>query len=552
MLKRLSIKNYALIESLDLEPVKGFNAFTGETGAGKSIVLGALGMLAGAKFDGKILLNDEAKCIIEASFLTNNPYIDQVLDSFDLDKDQELVIRREFSPGGKSRIFINDSPSSLEALKALGPFLLDIHSQHDTLQLANAGFQRSVVDGFGNFSALKASVGDAYKVYKIASDHLEELKQRQKADKSAAQVFEEEWKLINQFQPKVGEQLNLEEELKRLEHSGLIGEKLLEAHNWLEAGDLPILDALRLTKGSIEKIAPYQAEANDWLERIETIRLDLKDLSETIYKQLQKVDTDPNRQEWVSERLGKLYSLLKRLNLDSEDSLIERAKLLKSELDLSGNIEGLIEAAQKEETQLKENLLALCRELTTKRKIAAKQIEDLMGEMLASVGIPNGILKIEFNTTEPNSQGADKIEFYFSANKGVAPKELKNVASGGEFSRLMLCLKAIGITQNENATLIFDEIDSGVSGKVAVQVAQLIKQLSEKRQVWVITHLPQMAAKADAHYYVFKDHSQAKTVSKIKVLSQEEKVSEIAIMISGTQVTEAALQSAKELIGVLN
>ncbi len=549
MLTRLYIKNYALIEHLELLPLAGFNVFTGETGAGKSIILGALGMLTGAKFDGKILLDEEAKCIIEGSFKVKSTEIDSILESFDLDKDDELVVRREFAPGGKSRVFINDSPAGLDALKALGPLLLDIHSQHDTIQLANTKFQKEVVDNFGKLHDLRREVGLAFKAYKAASENLNELLAKKQSENQNRRALLEEWERIDAYKPLLGEQKALEEELARLEHSGLIGEKLTEAHNFLEDGDLPALDALRQSRVALEKIASYLPEVKEWVDRIESARLDLKDLSESLNYQLQKVEADPNRQAFVASRLDALYSLLKRLHIEDEEGLISRYKALKAELELFNDIDSLIKKAETDKENCWKDLNILCNELSLKRKTTAESLENRISSLLVAVGIPNGVLKIEMKPVEPGPTGADNIEFFFTANKGVAPKELKNVASGGEFSRLMLCLKALAADENNQATLIFDEIDTGVSGKVAVQVADLIKEMASERQVWVITHLPQMAAKAESHFYVYKDHSNAKTVSRIKRLNDKEAINTIAGMISGDAVTDAALQSARELMG---
>lgn len=548
MLVNLIIKNYALIRELELTPSAGLNVVTGETGAGKSIMLGALGLLMGNRADTKALWDEQDKCITEGTFDIRAYKLKSFFKKHDLDYSDQTLLRREISSGGKSRAFINDTPVTLDVIRELSARLMNIHSQHETLLLGDERFQLRLIDAYAGNDALREQYTEAWQNYQQARKKFESLQGeadtiRQEADYINFQLDE----LIKaNLQP--DELEKLESEMKVAEHAEEIKSKFHALLEKLSRSDFAASNALREARHDLQSITPYSESYAKLFERLNSLTLELEDIVQELEDQETEIDFDPERANEVRERIDLINSLLKKHRLLKTNELLNLQEELATRAFQSANLDEALALAEKEQEQTWEHVAELAKKLSTTRKKTLEPLANNISNLLKELGIPNASFNIEHTLTEPQPSGADAIDILFSANKGIAPKPLAQVASGGEFSRVMFCIKYVMAEKTAMPTLILDEIDTGVSGEVAIKLGSLMKQMAKNHQVIAISHLPQIAGKAETHYFVFKDNSESKTISKIKRLSNDERVIEIAKMIGGENPTKTAVASAKELL----
>ena len=534
-----------------MSPSAAFNIITGETGAGKSIMLGALGLLMGNRADTKVLFDEEQKCLVEGTFDISAYNLKELFEENEIDFDKECIIRREIAASGKSRAFINDTPVTLETLKIISPYLLDIHSQHDTMLLSSNEYQLSILDNFASAHKELENYQLAFRQFKKADKQYKELvdsadKIRKEAEYDRFLYEEIEKANFND----ANEQTSLEEELTILENSEEIGIKLSQSTEILSANEMSVLPMLQTVVSHIDKLASYGHHFHALKERMHSVQIELKDIASEIEDEVEKIELDPVRLDWLKERLDVMYSLAKKNRVDDLQALIALREALAVKLKKVMNLDEEIERSSKDLIASKVLLEETGSGLTKKRSDVISTIETQMKELLAFVSMPEAQLKVKFDISQPSNTGLDKVTFLFTANKGVAPQELKNAASGGEFSRLMLCVKYMLADKMSLPTIIFDEIDTGISGEVAIKVSRMMQKMSQKHQVIVITHMPQIAAKGDTHFFVYKDHGSDRTVSSVKNLTENERLAEIAQMISGDAGSATALQHARELMGL--
>ncbi len=551
MLKNLHIQNYALIEFLEIQPTNGLNVITGETGAGKSILLGAVGLLLGNRADTSVLFNSESKCIIEGTFHLGDYKLQDFFKENELDYDQETIIRREINPAGKSRAFINDTPVNLDVLRNLGSRLMDIHSQHESLLLGRSNFQLTLLDSFASCLETRESYKETFGKLKnelSRLEHLTEEKTRLEKEADYQQFILEE---LIAARLENGEQARLEEELQQMEHGEEIKKGLLEATYLLDEGEAPILGSLRTAKGLLATLSRYGEKYTSLFERLNSSLIELDDLAAEILQASEEVEFNPEDAETIQDRLSLIYQLLKKHHVSSVGELIEIQENLEKEALHYHDLDGEIEATKKRCDALREDAQAQARTLTKKRTLAVPSLESEMIKLLREVGIPEASFKIKITQGELNQNGQDQIELLFSANKGIAPQPLMKAASGGEFSRLMFCIKRILAEKISLPTIIFDEIDTGVSGEIALKMGEMMRYMAGRHQIIAISHLPQMAARADKHYFVYKEIGEKTSVSKIRELSAQERIEEIAKMIGGKTPSDNARESARELINLL-
>lgn len=548
MLSNLLIKNYALIKHLEMSPDPGLNIITGETGAGKSIMLGAIGLLLGNRADAKSLYDSSEKCVIEGTFNLAGYDLAPNFEDENLDFSDECIVRREISAAGKSRAFINDTPVNLEILRKIGMQLLDIHSQHDSILLGNNEFQLRVVDAYAeNGDLLKAFQANfnAYREALKASDELKKQAHQLRKEFDYDQFLFQE---LNNAGLKAGEQEKLEQELTILENAVEIKERLQLAHEYLDNPENSALDLLKNAVNSLTQASRLVSEYDVLRQRAQSALIELRDLADEIDQVNGNVELDSARTEVVQERLDLIYSLLKKHQVSAVEQLLELEAELQEKLSIVLNLDDALAAAEKKALQAHDQMLAGAKVLSERRRNVTKAIEKLILDRLIELGIPNASLSIQINETAPSTTGIDSVTFLFSGNKGIVPQELKLVASGGEFSRLMMVIKYILADKRKLPTIIFDEIDTGVSGEIAKKMGKMMHNMAINHQIIAITHLHQIASSGDAHYFVYKDHSSDRTVSRMKKLTIDERVQEIAQMIGGNNPSEAVLHNAREMI----
>ena len=549
MLSSLSIENYALIKQLQIQPDKALNIITGETGAGKSIMLGALGLLLGNRADTKVLLDQENKCIIEGIFNISAYQLESLFKENDIDFDHECIVRREISASGKSRAFVNDCVTNLDFLKQLGMKLMDVHSQYETLRLANKDYQLEVIDAVAGTSGQLHNFRLAYSEFKekqsIHRSLVEEGDQIRKEADYNQFLFEE----LDKARLDGEEQELLENELRKLENAEEIKLKLNEALSVADRSDFNLLSMLQELKSSLSQITQFGDAYETLKERLESIQIELKDIVGELESEESEIEYDPQRTEEVQERLSLIYKLQQKHQVNSIAELITIYNELGDKVLKVENLDEAIEEAQKAEKEAYSKALKLAESLSRLRTSVFKGFAKELKGLLSSLGMPNASVSLEHNQTELSASGIDEVDVLFSANKGVSPQPLKQAASGGEFSRLMFAIKYILADKTALPTIVFDEIDTGISGEIAIKMAQMMVEMANNHQVITITHLPQIAAKGQSHYYVFKDESADITASQIKKLSHEERLTEIAEMIGGKQASANALDSARELMG---
>lgn len=553
MLKSLYIQNYALIDTLNIQFESGFSVITGETGAGKSIILGAIGLLLGQRADSKSIKAGTSKCTIEAVFDLSKYAMEDFFDRNDLDYDAgECVIRREISASGKSRAFINDTPVAVTLLKELGEKLLDVHSQHQNLLLNKEDFQLSVTDIIAADKSELLAYQQIYTAYHQADRQLKEAiaaAERSRADQDYI-VFQLEQ--LENAQLKSGEQEELEQEAETLEHAEDIKHTLYQADGLLQQEDGGIVHAIKECRNLLHGVARVFTPANELSDRLESCYIEIKDIANEISDAVERVEFNPERQMYVHERLNIIYTLQQKHGVKSVDELLVIQEKYQQQLNSINNSDETIATLQAEKERLYGDLMLQAEVLTAKRNKAAQVIEAEMQERLVPLGIPNVRFKVELKQrSEPDISGMDKISFLFSANKNGELQQVAQVASGGEIARVMLSLKAMISGAVKLPTIIFDEIDTGVSGNIAGKMAQIMKEMGTRnRQVISITHLPQIAAMGSNHYKVYKEDDEQGTTSHIVKLTDDERVLEIAHMLSGATLTEAAVNNARELLQV--
>lgn len=553
MLKHLHIENYALIESLDIDLNDGFSVITGETGAGKSILLGAIGLLTGERADLSAIQTGKQRCILEATFNPEGYDLESFFQDEDLDFDpSECIIRRELTANGKSRAFINDTPTTISALKKLGNRLIDIHSQHQNLLLGQENFQLSVLDTVASIPELILSYSNAFHKWNLAVKTLDKAQNNldeSKKDEDYLRFLVTE--LVN-FNPQPGEDETLQQQCDMLEHAQDIKSALMQGYCQLSEGDSPVTDTLRQVRNLIASIQSYFQQAEELTERLESCRIELQDIADTLESEGESIDYDPMRLEELQNRLNTLYSLEQKHHVGSCEELIDIMKQMKERLEMMDNSDEYIKQLQREEQEARTLLDSLSGKLTEKRTIAAQKVEKDVISCLKTLGMPNVRFQVSISPTEsPTPKGMDKVSFLFSANLGSDMQNISQVASGGETARVMLSLKSILSGVMSLPTIIFDEIDTGVSGHIAESMAKIMHKMGQQgRQVISITHLPQIAALGQHHYKVWKEDTDKVTRSHITYLEQEERITELANMLSGSNVSPEAINNARALLGL--
>ena len=549
MITSLSIKNYALIEKLAIDFSKGFSIITGETGAGKSIILGAMGLVLGKRADLTSLKNKEEKCVIEAYFDISKYNLQSFFEANDLDYENETIIRREILPSGKSRAFINDSPVNLQELQDLSLFLIDIHSQQQTQELSDEGVQFKIIDAIADNQAEIQSYQAILKSYKEDKSHLNSLLKKQ-----AESIKEQEYNtfLLNELvaaQLKSGEQEQLEADFEKLNNVETIKESVDKSLALSNEEQIGALANLKEIKNSLQRIASFAPEYASLLERITSLVIELDDISDELTNCSEKLINDPEQLDLISQKLQLIFNLQKKHQVTTVDELLAIQTNLENTLFELGNLESDIATLTQTIQDKTSQLDALALVIHQKRTKAVPVLSDKLITILATLGMPNVRFNIEIKAADNYYQnGKDEIQFLFSANKGTDFGLLKKVASGGEMSRIMLAVKAILAQYSKLPTLIFDEIDTGVSGEIAIRMGEIMKEMSQTMQIFAITHLPQIAAKGNAHFKVFKSTVGEDTQSELQLLNEEERVIEIAQMLSGAVVSDSALNHAKSLL----
>ena len=549
MLVKLYVQNYALIKDLDVELEDGLTIITGETGAGKSILLGALSLILGSRADSSVLLEKNEKCVVEGTFRIGEYDLSDFFTANELDYEPVTIMRREINPAGKSRAFINDTPVTINLLRELGDHLIDIHSQHQTLMLHDNSFQLNVIDSFAGTSKLIDEYKLVYNNYRSLSGEFSELKEKADRNKADLEYFQFQLTQLEEAKLREGEQEELEKEQEMLSHAGEIKLGLSNASNLLSSDSASVLLLLREAKSALLKISEFLPNGDEILRRSESSFIELNDLAGEIEKMMATIDADPNRLALVNDRLDSLYSLIQKHRVKGLDELIvKREEIRKQVKSIETSDERMVEveSALKKETSA---LKSLSDGISIRRNNILDDVEKKITDLLKQLGMPNARFRVSLTKLHDfTATGTDHADFLFSANKQVEPENLAKIASGGELSRVMLSLKSLLTKNNNLPTIIFDEIDSGVSGEVADKVGQILAGMGKYMQVVNITHLPQVASRGTKHYYVYKDDSGDSTITRVKLLTHEERVNEVAKLLSGSEITETAIRNAKELL----
>lgn len=549
MLKSLYIKNYALIESLDIDFNPGFSVITGETGAGKSIILGALALILGQRADIKSIKQGEDKCIIEGIFNISAYRLKNFFDEREIDYDANCILRRELLSSGKSRSFINDTPVALNDLKDLGIQLIDIHSQHQNLLLGSNKFQMQILDILAGTQELLQEYQNLYAQYKQSEKKLNELTENFRKNKEEEDYIRFQYQTLSDANLKEGEQEELENELETLTHAEDIKTTLFKIHTLLTDDEQGIISLLKESLNASQSLIRVFPQAEEMQQRIDTAYIDLKDLSNDVERVANDTEFNPDRMAYLTERLDTIYTLQRKYNAASLTDLIGLMRQFSEKLDKIYYSEGSIQELQEEIKKQHDLLIKKAELLSQKRKSAIKTIEKSLTEKVAPLGMPNVRFVCDITPKSiPDSTGLDNVQFLFSANKNIPLQPVAEVASGGEISRLMLCLKSLIAGVSALPTIIFDEIDTGVSGEIADKMGEIMKEFGQKMQVIAITHLPQIAAKGNTHYLVYKSEDDETTRTNLRQLSNQERLEEIARMLSGATLTDAAIQNAKIML----
>jgi DNA repair protein RecN (Recombination protein N) len=549
MLVNLAVQNYALIRELDVEFENGLTIITGETGAGKSILLGALGLILGSRADTSVLLDKEEKCIVEGTFRIDSYNLTELFDTNNLDYDAVTVLRREINPMGKSRAFINDTPVNLNVLKELAGRLIDIHSQHQTLMLNDNSFQLNVIDSFAGTTRQRSDYQHEYSAYQRLKKEYSDA--REKAEKSLSDIeyFRFQVGQLDAAKLVRGEQQELESEQEMLSHAEEI--KLALSHSSdlfvKDEGSVPAM--LKDAKANLARISRFLPGSDELVARISSSLIELDDIAAEIDRLLSKVEADPRRLTFINDRLDTLYSLFLKHHVPDLEGLMNRHAEIREKLQSIETGGELLAEMEKLLRHQLEKVKSIAADISAKRKAVLEEIEEKVSVMLRQLGMTNARFRIALNqSAEPGPSGIDHADFLFSANRQVAPENIARIASGGELSRVMLSLKSLLTRYTDLPTIIFDEIDSGVSGEVADKVGQILSGMGKYMQVVNITHLPQVASRGGRHYHVYKDDLSDSTITKVKLLTPDERIMEVARLLSGSEITDAAIRNARELL----
>lgn len=551
MLQSIHIQNYALIESLDIDFHPGFSVITGETGAGKSIILGAIGLLVGQRADIKAIKNGANKCIVEARFNIASYALESFFEEHEMEYEEgECILRRELYASGKSRAFINDTPATLTQMKELGEKLIDVHSQHQNLLLNHEDFQLSILDILANDEKELQTYQELYSDYKKVCRELAHIQEQAEKSRQDEDYIRFQVEQLEEANLQNGEQEELEQEAETLSHAEEIKASLYKADQLMASGDMTLLSATKECLQTLQGISRVYGQTQEWIERLDSCYIELKDLSQEIASASDDVEFNPTRLDFVNDRLNLIYSLQQKHRVSSVDELIHLAEEYRTKLDAITSYDETIRDLQKKKEAFYAKLLSVAATLTNLRQDAAKEIERQMQAYLIPLGMPNVRFAVELTSKkEPDSKGMDHVTFLFSANKNGVLQNVASIASGGEIARVMLSLKAMIAGAVKLPTIIFDEIDTGVSGSIAEKMALIMEEMGQAdRQVISITHLPQIAARGKNHYKVYKEDTEVGTNSHIRPLNEEERINEIANMLSGATLTEAALNNAKALL----
>ena len=549
MLRNLTIDNYALIDRLDIDFDDGLSVITGETGAGKSIILGALSLVLGSRADSKVALDASSKCVVEATFDVEPYRLEALFDELDVDYSASTIVRREILPNGKSRAFVNDTPVGLQQLRTLTSRLIDIHSQHENLMLSNSDFQLDIVDTLADTADDLHKYTDLFNRYRDTRQQLRNL--RDESDRFLAEKDYIEHQLFELVAANLvdGEQQSLEEEQNLINHSQEVIETLSSIMASLDGEESGVLSLLKSASTHIGRLEKYINRASEFADRINSSFVELKDIASELLSIIESTEFSEERKHFIDDRLNLIYSLQQKHRVASVTDLIDIQNDFVRRLDLIENFDDRISSLQKQIDELEKQLSAAAEHLSERRKAVGSLIEQKTETMLHELGMPNGRFEVSFSATDDfTSRGRDKIEFLFSANKNRSPQPVAEIASGGEISRLMLVIKSLVAASQALPTIIFDEIDTGISGEIARKMGEIMQTMSASMQVVAITHLPQIASKGKTHYKVFKDESGETTQTRIACLTADERIVEIAEMIAGKNPSRSALDSARELL----
>lgn len=552
MLRHLYIKDFTLIDQLDIDFYPGFSVITGETGAGKSIILGALGLLLGNRADVKQIKNGEKKCVIEAHFGLADSHLERLFSDNDIDYDaQDCILRREINANGKSRAFVNDSPVSIAVLKELGEHLIDIHSQHQNLLLQKDDFMLGIVDVVAKNGEVRRAFAEAYEEQKTCKRELDDLTQQIERDRQNEDFLRFQYQELSKDEFKEGEQEQLEQDSEMLAHAEEIKQVLFDANNVLADEDNNVASILKNIASNLNSIESVYAPARELAARVESAYIEIKDIADEINGGGEKIEFNPALLEEINGRLDRLYALQQKYHLGSIEELNELKQKIADQLGLIDNGSDELDALKERYERAYKECLAKAKQLTQTREKAARTVEKELKQRLVPLGIPNVRFEVSMEEKPLSADGADKLQFMFSANKNSLLQPISQIASGGEIARVMLSLKAMISGVVKLPTIIFDEIDTGVSGRVAEQMASIMKEMGDKdRQVISITHLPQIAAMGTTHYKVSKEDYRDVTLSRMTKLTDDERIKEIAQMLSGSDITPAAIENAKSLLRI--
>ncbi|MBK6730513.1 MAG: DNA repair protein RecN [Bacteroidetes bacterium] len=552
MLRKLNISNYAIIENAEIDFSAGLNIITGETGAGKSILLGALGLLLGARADSKILFKNSGKCIIEGLFFLKGYELQLFFENADIDYADETIIRRELNESGKSRAFINDTPVTLSVLQQLADNLIQIHSQHETLALADSKFQLMVIDSLASTNKLLPIYQKLFNTWKSSEQVLKEAIENAAKAERDKDYIEFQLKELTTAKLEDINQEELENTLQQLTHAEEIKRGVFETLQILQDAEFNAIDLMRDATSKLQSIRKFAPDLESSIQRLESNKLELQDIVSDLTQQADKISADPNTLTTVQSVLDSLYHLQKKHNVSSVNELLEIQQNFQTQFLQIENASDNISALRKQVSQQFKDVVEQAKAISDSRKKQFAPFEKNVAQLLKEVGMQSAILKVDhhFSAEQLNKTGGDSIQFTFSANPGSALQDIKKVASGGELSRLMLSIKSLIAKNTALPTLIFDEIDSGVSGDTAMKVGVILEKLSVNHQVIAITHLPQIAAKGKHHLKVFKQIEKNNTTTHLRLLNKEDRIQEIALMLSGENPSKAAFENAKELMGV--
>lgn len=549
MLRKLHIQNYAIIEELAIDFSVALNIITGETGAGKSILMGALSLILGERADTSVLLNNSKKCVIEGFFeVSQNEAVNLFLKEQDIDVDIELVLRREIAPNGKTRAFINDTPVTLQQLKQLASLLVDLHQQFDTLELGEADFQREVLDALASNQALLKQYRDLFHALQNTRKHLADLKAQQQQFQKEKDYHQFLFDELDELRLQPNELENIEQELQLLSNAENIKTALGQITDVLSNSDTPLVQQLKQLVHQLQAYRELHTQLPELISRLQASQIELQDIADELDSINDSVHMDEQRMQVINDRMAAGYKLLKKHQVQTTEELLNIQQNLSDKLQAVLAIDDEINAAEKEAARLLAAATELAQQLTKQRQSVVKNFVSEVNTRLHQVGMPNAAIQVNITPTDLQEDGADNIAFLFDANKSGRFESIRKVASGGELSRLMLCIKSLVAAHIDLPTMIFDEIDTGISGEAAKQVGMIMKQMAAKRQIICITHQPQIAGKAHAHFFVYKAAEGDRIKTNIRLLTEDERITAIAQMLSGEKPTAAALANAREMI----